>query len=215
MKQITTLTAVAVTTVFVLSSFTIAPRYAYAGSVTKLELSKKAISFKVDPGQSKLTWLAKKVTGEHAGTIQVRSGSLEVDNNVLKGGSFELDTKTITVTDIEDKEGNAKLLGHLKSDDFFAVEKFGTAKFVITSAQSKGSGLYQIKGNLTIKGITNEVTFPANVTLDNNKLVAKAKIKVDRTKYDIKFRSKSFFENLGDKTIYDDFELDIQLVANK
>lgn len=215
MKQITTLTAVAVTTVFVLSSFTIAPRYASAGSVTKLELSKKAISFKVDPGQSKLTWLAKKVTGEHAGTIQVRSGSLEVDNNVLKGGSFELDTKTITVTDIEDKEGNAKLLGHLKSDDFFAVEKFGTAKFVITSAQSKGSGLYQIKGNLTIKGITNEVTFPANVTLDNNKLVAKAKIKVDRTKYDIKFRSKSFFENLGDKTIYDDFELDIQLVANK
>lgn len=215
MKQITTLTAVAVTTVFVLSSFTIAPRFTSAGSVTKLELSKKAISFKVDPGQSKLTWLAKKVTGEHAGTIQVRSGSLDVDNNVLKGGSFELDTKTITVTDIEDKENNAKLLGHLKSDDFFAVEKFGTAKFVITSAQSKGSGLYQIKGNLTIKGITNEVTFPANVTVDNNKLVAKAKIKVDRTKYDIKFRSKSFFENLGDKTIYDDFDLDIQLVANK
>lgn len=215
MKQITTLTAVAVTTVFVLSSFTIAPRFISAGSVTKLELSEKAISFKVDPGQSKLTWLAKKVTGEHAGTIQVRSGSLDVDNNVLKGGSFELDTKTITVTDIEDKENNAKLLGHLKSDDFFAVEKFGTAKFVITSAQSKGSGLYQIKGNLTIKGITNEVTFPANVTVDNNKLVAKAKIKVDRTKYDIKFRSKSFFENLGDKTIYDDFDLDIQLVANK
>ncbi|WP_219224924.1 YceI family protein [Pedobacter antarcticus] len=215
MKQITTLTAVAVTTVFVLSSFTIAPRFISTGSVTKLELSKKAISFKVDPGQSKLTWLAKKVTGEHAGTIQVRSGSLDVDNNILKGGSFELDTKTITVTDIEDKENNAKLLGHLKSDDFFAVEKFGTAKFVITSAQSKGSGLYQIKGNLTIKGITNEVTFPANVTVDNNKLVAKAKIKVDRTKYDIKFRSKSFFENLGDKTIYDDFDLDIQLVANK
>lgn len=215
MKQITTLTAVAVTTVFVLSSFTIAPRFTSAGSVTKLELSKKAISFKVDPGQSKLTWLAKKVTGEHAGTIQVRSGSLDVDNNILKGGSFELDTRTISVTDIEDKENNAKLLGHLKSDDFFAVDKFGTAKFVITSAQSKGSGLYQIKGNLTIKGITNEVTFPANVTVDNNKLVAKAKIKVDRTKYDIKFRSKSFFENLGDKTIYDDFDLDIQLVANK
>ena len=143
------------------------------------------------------------------------SGSLLIEKNVLKGGSFDLDTKSITVTDITDITSNAKLLGHLKSDDFFAVDKFENAKFVITSASNKGGGLYAIKGKLTIKGITNELSFPANLSFDKNKVLATAKIIVDRTKFDIKFRSKNFFENLGDKTIYDDFELSIQLVANK
>jgi polyisoprenoid-binding protein YceI len=175
---------------------------------------RKLVTYKVNAEQSKLTWLAKKVTGEHSGTINVTSGSLALDNKVLKGGSFELDTKTIAVTDLTDKETNAKLLGHLKSDDFFAVEKFGKANFNITSVQSTGAGTYDVKGKLTIKGITNEISFPATVKQEGNKVIANAKIIVDRTKYDIKFRSKSFFENLGDKTIYDDFELNVQLVAN-
>ncbi|MGN7990559.1 YceI family protein [Pedobacter sp. 22226] len=174
----------------------------------------KLVNYKVNAEQSKLTWLAKKVTGEHSGTINVTSGSLALDNKVLKGGSFELDTKTIAVTDLTDKETNAKLLGHLKSADFFAVDKFDKATFNITSAQSTGAGTYNVKGKLTIKGITNEITFPATVKQDGNKVTANAKIIIDRTKYDIKFRSKSFFENLGDKTIYDDFELNVQLVAN-
>jgi polyisoprenoid-binding protein YceI len=199
----------------ILSSFT-APKPALQPALKwTMSAAIKASVYKVDAAQSKLTWLAKKVTGEHTGAINVSTGALNVDNNVLKGGSFELDTKTITVTDITDAESNAKLLGHLKSDDFFAVDKFDKAKFVITSATTKGGGVYQIKGNLTIKGITNEVSFPANVKIDNSKLLATAKIIVDRTKFDIKFRSKSFFENLGDKTIYDDFELNIQLTANK
>lgn len=174
----------------------------------------KLVNYKINPEQSKLTWLAKKVTGEHAGAINVSNGSLSLDGKVLKGGSFELDTKTITVTDITDKETNAKLLGHLKGDDFFAVEKFGKATFKITSAQKTTGDNYNVKGNLTIKGITHEVSFPAVVKQEGNKVTANAKITVDRTKYDIKFRSKSFFENLGDKTIYDDFELNVQLVAN-
>jgi len=174
----------------------------------------KPVSYQVNPEQSKLTWLAKKVTGEHAGTINVTKGSLLLDNNVLKGGSFELDTKSITVTDIADKDTNAKLLGHLRGDDFFAVEKFGKSTFTITSAQKTADGAYTVKGNLTIKGITHEISFPAKVKQEGNKVIADAKIIVDRTKYDIKFRSKSFFENLGDKTIYDDFELNIKLVAN-
>ncbi|WP_293307680.1 YceI family protein [Pedobacter sp. UBA5917] len=175
---------------------------------------RKLVNYKVNAEQSKLTWLAKKVTGEHSGTINVTSGSLALDNKVLKGGSFELDTKTIAVTDLTDKETNAKLLGHLKSADFFAVDKFDKATFNITSAQSTGAGTYNVKGKLTIKGITNEITFPATVKQEDNKVTANAKIIIDRTKYDIKFRSKSFFENLGDKTIYDDFELNVQLVAN-
>lgn len=203
-----------IATTVVASSFT-----ALNGPKPKLRVvteapSRKLVNYKVSPEQSKLTWLAKKVTGEHSGTINVISGSLALDNKVLKGGSFELDTKTIAVTDLTDKETNAKLLGHLKSDDFFAVEKFGKATFNITSVQSTGAGTYDVKGKLTIKGITNEISFPATVKQEGNKVIANAKITVDRTKYDIKFRSKSFFENLGDKTIYDDFELNVQLVAN-
>lgn len=175
----------------------------------------KTVSYKVDSQNSKLNWQAKKATGQHSGTIAVSSGTFNVENNVLKGGSFELDTKTITVTDITDPESNGKLLGHLKSDDFFGVEKFPKATFVITSAKPGAAGLYDIKGKLTIKGVTNEVSFPATVKVEPSRLTANAKITVDRSKYGIKFRSKSFFENLGDKLIYDDFDLNVALVASK
>lgn len=174
----------------------------------------KAAVFQVDKVNSKLTWTARKVTGQHTGNISVNKGSLSLDNNVLKSGSFELDTRTITNTDLTDPAANAKLIGHLKSDDFFAVEKHPAAGFVITSVTPKGGNDYDIAGKLTIKGITNDINFPATITVDKGKLTAKANLKVDRTKYDIKFRSKSFFENLGDKVIYDDFDLDIALVAN-
>lgn len=213
MKQIKSL--VAIVTVVVLSSFTIVHELVPPAVKSPAKKSVKADAYRVDAEHSKLTWLAKKVTGQHRGTIDVSAGTLNVEKNVLKGGSFDLDTKSIKVTDITDQETNAKLLGHLKSEDFFAVDQFDKAKFVITSAVTRGAGLYTVKGNLTIKGITNEVVFPATVKIDNGKLVANAKIIVDRTKYGIKFRSKNFFENLGDKTIYDDFELNIQLAANK
>jgi polyisoprenoid-binding protein YceI len=154
------------------------------------------------------------VTGEHTGTINISSGTLNVENKALQSGSFKLDTRTIAVTDIKDADGNAKLTGHLKSDDFFAVEKFPAADFVITGIKPHGNNQYDVTGKLTIKGITNDVSFPATVLIDKGKLTANAKVKVDRTKYDIKFRSKNYFENLGDKAIYDDFDLDITLLAN-
>jgi polyisoprenoid-binding protein YceI len=175
----------------------------------------KATTYKVDERNSKVTWLAKKVTGEHSGNVNVASGSLLLENKTLKGGSFQIDTKSISVTDLTDQEANGKLLGHLKSDDFFGVEKYPTANFEITSVKSTGAGKYNVTGKLTIKGITNEVSFPATVVTENDKVQATAKITVDRTKYGIKFRSKNFFENLGDKTIYDDFDLNVVLAANK
>lgn len=180
---------------------------------TKAAAARKATVFQVDSKESKLNWTGKKVTGQHEGTINVADGKLEVDNNVLKSGSFSLDTRSILVTDLKDAGSNAKLLGHLKSEDFFSVEKFPAASFVTTSVVSKGDGSYEVTGNLTIKGITNLVTFPATVTVAGNKLTAKAAIKVDRTKYNIKYGSKSFFEGIGDKAIYDDFDLDVTLVA--
>ncbi|ETZ20246.1 YceI family protein [Pedobacter sp. V48] len=174
----------------------------------------KALVFKVDNEGSKLTWLAKKATGEHSGSVKVSNGSFTVENNTLKAGSFDIDTRTITNADLTDESANAKLVGHLKSEDFFSAEKFPKANFVIISATKTTGSQYNVKGKLTIKGITNEVSFPATIAVNGKKLTANAKITIDRTKYDIKFRSKNFFENLGDKVIYDDFDIDVALVAN-
>jgi len=184
-----------------------------AGGPEKSKAADKTLA--VDSKSSKITWGAKKVTGTHAGQIPLNSGSLIVDGAKLKGGSFVFDVKNLTVTDVTDAEMNGKLTGHLKSPDFFSVEAHPQAKFVITSVTPKGGDVYEVAGKLTIKGITDEVKFPATVKSDSKKVTADAKIVVDRTKYDIKFRSKNFFENLGDKAIENDFTLDVNLVANK
>lgn len=173
------------------------------------------VAFKVDGSKSKIAWLAKKVTGSHNGFISITGGELQADGSTLKGGSFTVDTRTMTVEDIKNADGNARLLGHLKSDDFFSVEKHPSAAFAITSAKKKSGNEYDITGNLTIKGITQPITFPATVVVSGNQLNAKATITIDRTKFDIKYRSNSFFQNLGDKAIYDDFTLDVELVATK
>jgi len=170
--------------------------------------------YKVDTKASSLIWTGKKVTGQHNGNVQLQSGDLVVDGKLLKQATFEIDLSSITVTDVKDPESNGKLVGHLKNEDFFNVSKFPKASFALTSATPTSGDEYLVKGKLTIKGITNEVEFPATIKNDGKKLTAIAKIIVDRTKYDIRFRSTSFFENLGDKAIYNDFELDLNLVAN-
>jgi polyisoprenoid-binding protein YceI len=215
MQRFNSLALIAV--IFVLMAFTVQVSKQPAtaiNNITNTGTPTKATTFVVDNQHSKLTWTARKVTGEHSGNITINGGTLQVENNALKSGNFTLDTRTITNTDITDPETRGKLLTHLKSDDFFAVDKFPAADFVITAVTAKGGGNYDVAGKLTIKGITNNITFPATIAVANNKLSAKARIKVDRTKYDIKFRSKRFFENLGDKVIYDDFDLDVVLVAS-
>lgn len=173
----------------------------------------KEISYAVDVQQSKLVWNAKKVTGEHAGTAPVKSGSLLLTSGKLTGGTIEINLKDLTVTDIKDPEYNAKLTTHLKNDDFFAVAKYPVAKLDIVSASPSGLNNYTVKGKLTIKGITKDITFPAEVTSDGKKLTATAKVAIDRTQYDIRYNSKSFFSSIGDKAIDDTFNLDITLVA--
>lgn len=168
--------------------------------------------YKVDITKSKITWLGKKVTGEHTGGINIAEGSLTTKSKKITGGSFAIDMTSITCTDLSNPD---RLVGHLKSDDFFGVEKFPKANFVITKVTSAGKDQYTIKGNLTIKGITNEIEFPATISEVGGNIVAKAKIVVDRTKYDIKYRSGNFFTDLGDKAIYDDFELNVELVASQ
>ncbi|MFZ6001570.1 MAG: YceI family protein [Bacteroidota bacterium] len=172
-----------------------------------------ATKFKADTKASTLNWTGKKVTGQHNGTVPISGGELQVEGKVVKGGSFEIDLASLTVADLTDKSYNDKLVGHLKSDDFFGVEKFPKATFVISSVTPKSGNDFTVKGKLTIKGITNDIEFPANIVNDGKQLTATAKIIVDRTKYDVRYGSKTFFENIGDKAIYDDFELDLKLVA--
>lgn len=175
----------------------------------------KEAEYNVDKLQSKISWIGRKVTGEHSGTIDISSGKLSWDGKSLTGGSFEIDMSSITNADITDPEYNSKLVGHLKSDDFFSTEKFPKAKFVITNVKPLSNNQVQVKGNLTIKRITKAIEFPATVEVKENQLNAKAKILVDRTQYNIRYGSGSFFDNLGDKAIDNNFELDVELVAKK
>nr|HAD50256.1 lipid-binding protein [Algoriphagus sp.] len=132
----------------------------------------------------------------------------------ITGGSFEMDMVNLTVEDLTDPKSKGNLTNHLKSDDFFSVEKFNTASFKITDAKSSNGRDYVISGNLTIKGISQPISFPAKVSTSGNKLTAEGDITFDRTKFDIKFRSGNYFENLADKLIYDDVNLKVKLVAS-
>jgi polyisoprenoid-binding protein YceI len=172
-------------------------------------------TYNVDVTSSNIIWKGYKVTGEHTGTVKVKNGNLLFTNNQLSGGSFDVDMNSITCTDL-DSEYAGKLVGHLKSDDFFSAAKFPTAKFVITRAIPQDTkGNYKIIGNLKIKETTKEIKFPVNMTESNGVVTATGKITIDRSEYDVRFGSGSFFDNLGDKTIYDEFDLNVTLVAKK
>lgn len=171
--------------------------------------------YTVDTQQSKLSWIGRKVSGEHSGNISISDGKLNWNGKGLTGGSFEIDMASITNTDISDETYNQQLVGHLKSDDFFATDKFPKASFVITNVKPLANNQSQITGNLSLKGVSKKVQFPASVQVQGNKLIATAKILVDRTQYNIRYGSGSFFDNLGDKAIDNEFELNVALVASK
>lgn len=156
----------------------------------------------VNTEKSTVTWKGYKVTGSHHGTIAIQSGTLEFDGDKLTGGEFVVDMSTLTNKDLEG-DSKGKLEGHLKSDDFFDVKDNPTSKLVFTDVKSTGKNSYEVMGNLTIKGITKPVTF--DVSVYGSK--ATATLTVDRSEFDVRYGSGSFFDNLGDKTIYDDFEL--------
>ena len=174
-----------------------------------------ADNYKVDTSASIVNWKAYKVTGQHNGTVNLKSGAFQFTDGKLTGGSFELDMTTIKVLDLQGEWGT-KLEGHLKSDDFFSSEKNPTAAFVITKVGSRGTpGNYRVVGNLTIKGITKEIKFDATINAVDGKATGEAAIKIDRTDFNISYRSGNFFENLGDKTIYDEFDLNVVIAAAK
>lgn len=172
-------------------------------------------NYKVDTQNSVVVWTGYKVTGKHTGTVKIKNGTLTTDGGMLTGGSFEIDMNSIVDTDMEG-EYAGKLVGHLKSDDFFGVATYPTATFVITKAIAQDTkGNYKILGNLTLKGTTKEVKFFANFSEANGMVNASGKITIDRSEYNVKYGSGSFFDGLGDKTIYDEFDLQVSLTAKK
>ena len=171
-------------------------------------------TFTADASASKLTWKGYKVTGEHAGTVGLKNGSLQIDHGTLKGGSFEVDMTSFTCTDLQGEWAD-KLIGHLKSPDFFGSEANPTAKLVIKKAIATDTkGNYKIVADLTIKGTTKEVKFNTALAQTEKQATATGKIVIDRSDFDIRYGSGSFFDGLGDKTIYDDFDISFALVAN-
>jgi len=166
----------------------------------------------VDTAKSSVKWLGKKVTGEHYGSISIKEGKLEVNNGKVTGGKVVIDMTSLVNEDIKDAGMNGKLVGHLKSDDFFGVATFPTAELVVTKVESNGNS-HNFSGNLTIKGITNPAVFTATSSTVGKSTTYKGTLTIDRSKYNVKYGSKSFFENLGDKVIYDEFTLDFSLVV--
>ena len=173
---------------------------------------------KVDPAASKLLWTASKVTGEHTGAVPVQSGSIAIAEGQLSGAEVTMDMTGITCIDIESEGTNAKLVGHLKSPDFFDVENHNTATFKTTKVEKladvpPGKPNYRITGDLTIKGITQPNTFDCIFWMDGSTARAAANVIFDRTQYEIKYRSGNYFQDLGDKAISDEVQLTFDLTA--
>lgn len=161
---------------------------------------------KINVEKSTIKWEGKKVTGKHFGTIDFKFGSLTFTHGKITAGTFVVDMTSLNATDIEG-EWQQKLNGHLKADDFFGVENHPTSTLVFKDIKEKSANVYSVNADLTIKGITKQVSF----TLNYGNKKASTLVTVNRTKYGIKYGSGSFFDNLGDKTIDDDFTLEINL----
>ncbi len=181
-------------------------------AITSLALAIKPKTLKINTQKSEVNWLGKKVTGQHSGNISLASGNIEIDGKNIKSGSIVIDMTSITCTDIKDAEYNKNLIGHLKSDDFFGTEKFNTANFEITGSTIKGKKTNVI-GKLTIKGITQEISIPVSIAQKGKSAALIGTVEIDRTKFDIKYGSKSFFESIGDKAIDNNFTLTFKLVG--
>jgi len=164
--------------------------------------------FKVVASLSNIDWNGGKVTGTHNGTIDIKEGEFNLNEGKLVAGKFVVDTGSIKVLDITDPVTNAQFVGHMTSNDFFASAEYPEASFEITSVKEN-----HIEGNLTIKGIRRAIGFDADIHVAGDTLTAAGEMIVDRTEFDMKFRSGNFFKNLGDTLIYNKFELNVHITA--
>ncbi|MCB0461811.1 MAG: YceI family protein [Flavobacteriaceae bacterium] len=172
--------------------------------------------YMVNTDESVIEWTGHKPTGQHNGTINIESGVFTVNDGTLESGTFIVDMNSIVDLDMPaDDPMNAKLVGHLKSADFFEVETYPSAAFEVTGFEM-ANGKAMLSGNLTLKDTKNNVTFPVTTSQDGDTFTLSSEMfTIDRSKWNVKYGSKSFFDNLGDKFINDDIELKITVKANK
>ena len=163
----------------------------------------------VNTKTSSVEWQGKKIGSKHEGNIQLKSGYFEMADGQIEAGNFVMDMTTITNTDLKNEGYNQKMVGHLKSDDFFGVENFPIANFEVTESSNFTNGKATLTGNITIKGKTERISFDI---VQSGKEYS-AKIEIDRSKFDVRYDSNSFFDNLGDKAIDDIFTLHVKLVV--
>ena len=172
--------------------------------------------YKVDASSSSLTWHATKVTGEHMGTVNVANGYFTVTDGNLTSANVIVDMQTIACTDLEGEWGD-KLVGHLNSDDFFNVSEHKTSSFTLRNMtplkDASGDATHTVTGDFTIRGITKSVTFDAKVTNTGDAYAIEGSAVLNRAEFDVKYGSGSFFENLGDNLIHDNFTVGFNLVA--
>jgi polyisoprenoid-binding protein YceI len=194
--------------------------FAFVLLATTNASAQKSVAVNINTEKSSLGWLGKKVIGQHNGKVSLTSGTVFVNKGTLTGGEFVINMESITCDDIENPDYNKKLIGHFNSTDFFNVAEFPTAKLKITKVLAnitKGSTAaptnYTITADLTIKGITNSISFPATFKATGSSFEGNATFTIDRTLWDIKYGSSNFFEGLGDKAILNEIEFTVNLAS--
>ena len=172
-------------------------------------------SLHIDMDKSSIKWKGTKSTGSyHDGLIDVKTSQLDFDkNNQLIGGEIIIDMNSIICTDIQNKKSNRSLVKHLKDDDFFGTDIFPISKLVITNVEKIDEQNFKLVADLTIKENTHPIEFIANIIYNNDTGLASGKIEIDRSKYNVKYRSKSWYPDIGDRFINDNFELFFNLLA--
>lgn len=175
-------------------------------------------AFALTNEKSTVAWKGMKPGGEHYGVIDVVNGKIETDGAKVTGGSFTIDMNSIVCQDLTSEGMNNRLVGHLKSEDFFFTEAYPKAFFNITKVtarQSSEAGFtanYMVTGDLTVRGTTKEISFPAKITMDDNMVYAKTgQIELDRTEWNVNYQSKKIFANLKDSYIDDTMIVSLDL----
>lgn len=175
----------------------------------------QAKTYTIDTEKSEVYWKGSKATGSfHEGHFKFKEGSVEIEKGKIQSGQFVVDMNSLTNLDLKDSPNyQKKLVGHLKSDDFFDASKYPTAEFKIKSVDHKSDAEALLKGDMTIKGRTQAIEVPIKMKVDKGIATGEAHLKLDRTLWDVRYGSGKFFKNLGDKLINDEFELKLKIVA--
>lgn len=180
--------------------------------------NKHTDTYTVNTAESTVGWYGEKITGKnHNGTVVVKNGSIVMNHGTLQGGEFTIDMTTIVCEDLEGKWAD-KLVGHLKSEDFFGVEKFPTSSFKITKVEKVANDAagqkFNVTGDLRVRDKVQSITFPATIVQSSNNLSVVASFEFDRSKHDVKYGSGAFFDGLGDNLIKDNIKIDVKLRAS-